>query len=169
MKALEQSLWPCWKSSLACIPMTFPHPCKTKLNGVTQQVERKGGWEAVRWDFGLPLKESMKLHISKARHGTPYPLFKPVVLLHALALVVFLTQSHAVPWVGKYLFKKIQTKMLCSARVWEDVCLRGLPGNAHQDLWVQRWCPPPYKLHRSVCILFIMLFFGFFLSVKIPF
>lgn len=139
----------------------------SKLVFVLSELRR--GWEAVRWDFRLPLKESMKLHISKTRHGTPYPLFKPVVLLHALALVVFLTQSHAMPWVGKYLLKKIQTKMLCSARVWEDICLRGLPGNAHQDLWVQRWCPPPYKLHRSVCILFIMLFFGFFLSVKIPF
>lgn len=39
LKALEQSLWPCWKSSV-CIPMTFPHPSKTKLNGVTQRMER---------------------------------------------------------------------------------------------------------------------------------
>lgn len=125
MEGLGQSLWPCCKSSLVCMPKAFPHPCKTKLNGATQRMERKGGSKAVRWAFSVPLMESMKLHISKTRHGTPSPLFKPCLLLSALALVVFLSQAHAVPsWIGKYLIEKIQTKMLCNARVWERLLKR---------------------------------------------
>lgn len=58
MKALEQSLWPCWKPSV-CIPMTYPHPCKTKLNWVKWRgkgVERLSGEPSVflwkkAWSF----------------------------------------------------------------------------------------------------------------------